>query len=485
MGDRVWAPRTMTMKCTTRVSAKLTLRAWASVVRAVLVLNGLFLLLVVLPLDDPSTARQRIRAAFEAGDLGVDDFRLFDVRRGTFQYNDCNVLQMIVNANPSRLSAALSPIVYSANHDWKGQCAVLQRVAFDSADTAGLIENRYSRYWHGYRVGVAIALRGMGIRTLRRVLEVGVWLSLVAFLMLTIRAGGTTRRVGLAIVASAALLWAIPYFDQGFTFGFGDAALMFGLAILVARPHLAGRADTIGAFAARFGAVIAFFDMLTGQLPVAAVWLVAVVVAIRRDQTPSAATDIRGVSFALAAFGIGAAVTVVIKQVLAFFLSDPLAGNAFVSHLVMYAGVPEASGGRPGILLPFLRFAGAAYVLTYGSKKAGYVVVAVVALLWMLGAAMAVRDRRTIANMDRIVLLVASLAPVVWVLLLPQHTFIHARFMVRILVAAIATVPLAVSWPVAASKRERLTASLQKEETCRSHSSSMQRATDERSQDEE
>lgn len=425
-------------------------RAIARAVLAVLVLNGLFLLLIVLPLDDPSTTRHRIRAAFETGDLGFDDFLLFDSRRGFFQYNDCNVLQMIANSNPSRLSGALSPIVYSANHDWTDQCAVLHRVAAEGADLSGLIENHYSRYWHGYRVGVAMALRAMELRTLRRVLGGGVWLSLAAFLVLTVRAGGTTRRVGLAITLSAALLWAVPYFDQGFTFGFGDAALIFGLAVLAAQPHLARHVDTIAPFAAIFGAVIAFFEMLTGQLPVAAAWLVAVIVAVRRDQAPSAATDVRVLSFALAAFGTGAVVTVVIKQVLAFTLSDPGAGHAFFSHLAMYADVPEASGRRPGVLLPFIRLADAAYVLTYGSKNAGYVLVMLVTLLWMLGASLAWRDRRVTTNMDRVVLLVASLAPVVWVLLLPQHTVIHARFMVRILVASIALVPLAVSWPVAA-----------------------------------
>jgi hypothetical protein len=425
-------------------------RAILRVVLAVLLLNGLFLFLIVLPLDDPSTTRHRIRAAFETGDLGFDDFRLFDSRRGFFQYNDCNVLQMIANSNPSRLSGALSPIVYSANHEWTDQCAVLQRVASEGADLAGLIENHYSRYWHGYRVGVAMGLRTMEIRTLRRVLGGGVWLSLAALLALTDRAGRTTRRVGLAITLSAAFLWAVPYFDQGFTFGLGDAALIFGLVVLAARPHLAQQVDTIAPFAAIFGAVIAFFEMLTGQLPVAAAWLVAVIVAIRRDQARSAATDVRVLSLAVAAFGIGAVFTILIKQVLAFTLSDPAAGHAFLSHIAMYAAVPQASGQRPGILLPFIRLADAAYVLTYGSKSAGYVLVMLLTLLWVLGAVLAVRDRRETANMDRVVLLVASLAPVVWVLLFPQHTVIHALFMVRILVASIALVPLAVSWPVAA-----------------------------------
>ena len=170
----------------------------------------------------------------------------------------------------------------------------------------------------------------------------------------------------------------------------------------------------------------------------------------------SAPTDVRVPSFALAAFGTGAVVTVVVKQVLAFTVSDPAAGHAFFSHLALYAAMPLASGHRPGILLPFIGLADAAYVLTFGSKSAGYVLVMLVTLLWVLGGAIAWRDRRLTANMDCVVLLVAALAPVVWMLLLPQHTVIHARFMVRILVASIALVPLAVSWPVAAPSNRPL-----------------------------
>jgi hypothetical protein len=34
-------------------------------------------------------------------------------------------------------------------------------------------------------------------------------------------------------------------------------------------------------------------------------------------------------------------------------LVDPEAGRTFLSHLEMYATVPGATGGGPGILLPF------------------------------------------------------------------------------------------------------------------------------------
>jgi hypothetical protein len=435
-----------------RVSHYVTiLRTISRAVLVVLVLNCGFLFLVLfVPIDSP-TIRHRIRAAFETGDLGFEDYRLFDSRRGFFQYNDCNVLQMIANRNPSRVARALSPIVYSANDDWTNQCAVLHRVTLEGADVAGLIENHYSRYWHGYNVGVAIALRAMELRTLRRFLVATVWLSLAGFTAVMIRSGRAFRRVGLAIALAATLLWAVPYFDPGFTFGFGDAAVLLGLAGLAARPHIALNVATLVPFAAGFGAVVVFFEMLTGQLPVAAAWLVAVIVAARRDHASSAIPDVRVLAIAaLVAFGVGAVATVTIKQVVAYTLVDPGAGRAFFSHLLLYASLPEAAGWRPGALRPFIRLLQTSYVLTYGSTRGGYAAVGLIVVASMIAAARSWRGRRLHGEEDRMVLLAASLVPVVWVLVLPQHTVIHAHFMVRILVASVALAPLAACWPSSA-----------------------------------
>jgi hypothetical protein len=424
------------------------LRTVFRAVLVVLICNCGFLVLVLFVPVDSSTIRHRIRAAFETGDLGFEDYLLFDSRRGFFQYNDCNVLQMIANRNPSRVARAISPIVYSANGDWTNQCAVLHQVTLDGADVGGLIENHYSRYWHGYNVGVAVALRAMELRTLRCFLVSIVWLSLGAFTVMMIRSGRASRYVGLAIGLAATLLWAVPYFDPGLTFGFGDAAVLLGLTVVAAQPRIALNVATLVPYAAGFGAVVVFFEMLTGQLPVAAAWLVAVIVAARRDHASSAPPDVRVLAIAaLTAVGAGALATVTIKQVVAYMLVDPGAGHAFFSHLVLYASVPEATGWRPGILRPFIRLSQTSYVLTYGSRGGGYALVALIVLASVIAAARSWRVRHMRGGEDRVVLLVAALVPVVWVLVLPQHTVIHAHFMVRILVASVALAPLAACWP--------------------------------------
>ena len=415
----------------------------------VVLLNALFLLLLVATLGDPGVVRTRVQAAFRAGDLGFDDFPPFDSRRGFLQYSDCIVLQMLAAPDSSRLRRAISPLVYIANTDWRGQCAVLHRVAGDDTARRGLLERRYSRYWHGYNAAVAVGLRVMEIRTLRRVLVAGVWVALAALMFSMWRAGEASRRVAAAIGLAASLFWALPYFAPSFTSGFGDAALLLGLAVLAGRPLLAVQMSSIVPYAAGFGAVIVFFEMLTGQLPVAAAWLIACIVAARHDRARAPRSDVRALAAAaIIAFAVGAVLTVTIKQFLALASFDPGAGDAFFSRLRAYADTPDAPAGRPGILLPFVRLVQRADVLTYGSRGAGYALVGVIAVSWVVGAVRAWRDRGVEGNVNRLVLLAAALMPLFWVLVLPKHTSIHAVFMVRILVASIALAPLAALWPV-------------------------------------
>ena len=229
--------------------------------------------------------------------------------------------------------------------------------------------------------------------------------------------------------------------------------MLLGLAILVARPHRALQAGTLVPYAAGFGALVVFFEMLTGQLPVAAAWLVALVVATRRDHALMSGGDVRALALAaLVAFGM--AVSPPSRSNRSWRKPWPfrMPGRAFLASRALRR---HARGNRqaPWRSAPFFRLWDAAYVLTYGSTRAGRVLVLGIGLACLLAAAAAWRDRRLDRNVDRLIVLTASLIPVAWVLVLPQHTVIHATFMVRILVGSIALAPLAVFWPVPAGRR--------------------------------
>jgi hypothetical protein len=86
-------------------------------------------------------------------------------------------------------------------------------------------------------------------------------------------------------------------------------------------------------------------------------------------------------------------------------------------------------------------------VLTYGSQFAGYGLLAATCLGWVLGAFQGWRWRHTAYGHELLLLASAALTPVAWVLFMPNHTVIHADFMVRMLVVPVSLAALVLAWP--------------------------------------
>jgi hypothetical protein len=306
----------------------------------------------------------------------------------------------------------------------------------------------YTRYWHGYNVVAAYGLQAFELRRLRVALIVFVWAAIGSLALAAFRSGPRARRTALAIALTAAFLWAVPYFAPNLSHAPGDAVLLVGLTGMAAWPRMARRPAAIAPYAAAFGAAVVFLDMLTGQLPVAAGWLIALTIAAARDQErPGSVPASIVVLTAAGAFLLGAVMTVGGKQLLAWVLLEPGVGGQFVGHLAYYMSIPDFEAGWPGILEPFGRLVRRSSTLTWGNALASYALLAATAAAWASVARRGWRDRHTSGGRDRLMMLSAALIPVAWVVALPMHTYIHAAFMVRMLVVPIAIAPVALWWP--------------------------------------
>jgi hypothetical protein len=413
-----------------------------------LLANLAFFGLVLAAQSEPSTMAARIRTAFQSGDLGIKDYLPFDRRRGWHQYNDCTVLQMISNQDPSRLARALAPRIYYQNADWTNQCAVLRSLTVDGLDPNRLFMMRYARYWHGNNVVAALALHGMELASLRRMFSIAVWMAIALLALAAGRTGAYVRRVGFTISLVAATLWAVPYFGPGLTHAPGDALLLLGLAMLAAWPRSTVDLCAIVLYAAAFGAAVVFFEMMTGQLLIAAAWLGTLTLAAGRDRGHTASIAAPGLAIAaMVAFGLAALGTGISKQILAIIFVEPHAGAAFLSQLGLYMGLPEQGTTKLGIASPFVRLAHESKMLTFGHSTLGYGVIAATALAWLLAAVLGWTERRTQHGGDVLSLVILALALAAWVVLLPNLTYIHATFIVRILVVPISLALLALCWP--------------------------------------
>ena len=419
--------------------------------------NVLFLALMVAAPGDPRVVATRVQTAYETGELGTLSYLRYDTRRGYFQHNDCLILQMLSNQHSSMLERAVAPKVYIKATD-HNPCAVLRAMVVERVDPKTLLlADRYTRYWHGYNALTGFALRGMELEAFRRLLRAAVWIAIGLLALATYRAGPVARRTGLTIALAAATLWGVQYFAPGLSQGPGDALLLLGLATIAAWPRLAADIDTIVPYAAGFGAAVVFFEMFTGQLPTAIAWLAALTLAASRDEERHGGANApRVVLAAVTAFGLGAAATVLVKQILSLALVGPQAVANFFEHLDLHMKDPPDSQGRAGRFLalfrlerflPLVRLVKQSRTLTFGNELAGYGLIVTTLLAWLAVAIRAWRRRHSVEGGDLLILMGAALVPVAWLFFLPHHTSVHAWLLVRLLVVPISLAAVALLWP--------------------------------------
>jgi hypothetical protein len=397
---------------------------------------------------DPRVVATRVRTAYETGELGTISYLQYDTRRGWFQHNDCLILQMLSNQHSSVLERALAPRVYVHATD-HNPCVLLRALVVERVDPKTLLlADRFTRYWHGYNALTGFALRRMELGAFRRSLRAVVWLAIGLLALATYRAGPVARRTGLAIALVAATLWGVQYFAPGLSQGPGDAVLLLGLATIAAWPRLAADLDTIVPYAAAFGAAVVFFEMFTGQLPTAIAWLAALTLAAARDEERHGGADApRVVLAAVTAFGLGAAATVLVKQVLALALVGSQAPASFFEHLSLHTRHPPESRDWVGRFLAFVRLVEHSRTLTFRNNLARYGVIVATLLAWLAVAIRGWKQRHSVEGRDLLILMGAALVPVAWVFLLPHHTSVHAWLMVRLLVVPISLAAVALLWP--------------------------------------
>lgn len=412
-----------------------------------LFLNAVFLALALQSAAlSPARPIAEIERAFSTGELGDRDYLRGDWRRGDHQYNDCAVLQLVVNPAPSLVDRALAPRMYVSDESYSDVCQTLRRIVNDEGTASQRLEDIYARYWHGYLPITAALLAVTDVGTARQTLRVLLIGSLLVLMAAAATAGGIIGIAGIAVGASGLLFWALPYYGQGLSQAPGDALVIFGVAALIAwRRWLQDRSRLI-AFSAAYGSLVTYLDFLTGQIPTAACLLFIFAFLSQSDRLPGASSINRrawkSAFSAVAAFGIGSVLTVVTKQVLVIVLISSDQVEPFVSNLRYYAGLSAGADALPATYFrAFFNLAKSTILLTYYSIPAGIALLGVAALAWLGAAIFAFRSRICGGLENFLAHLVGASGIAAWVLLLPAHTEMHSGFMVRMLI-----VPISLGW---------------------------------------
>jgi hypothetical protein len=437
------------------------MRPWVAAAAVVTVANAVFLLLALwvalLPRD---RLAEHIRDAFVSGDLMENDWPWLESRRGFNQYDDCSILQMISNRDEDLWASTVAPFIYNRNRGETDRCATLHMLVTEGPNTTRYLVYRYTRYWHGYNPVSAALLCVLDLGQVRTALKLAVYSALL--LLVGAAGAGTRHRALLAVAASITitgiLFWAVPYFGQSLAHGPGDSFVILGLACLLFWRDRASRLGTLVPFCAVYGAGVVYLEFLTGQLPTAAGLLLVIVYLVARlrpepDNEPS-----RAWRFALAgllAFTLGAALTVIIKQILTAAIVGPYAVRDFLEYVHRYINPsPGASLRHFGktwsspqdpLLWSTLKavraLLGEGYVLTYGSRQGAIGLYAASALAWLAAGYLTLRTRTRSASSDFLAFVAGAGIILAWICAVQTHTMLHKFWMVRMLI-----VPLSLGW---------------------------------------
>lgn len=415
-----------------------------SALATVAALNLLFLAAAFCAAStSPATAVQAVRKAFATGELADRDYLKTDWHRGKNPYNDCVVLQLIINPRESLAQKALAPIFYVSDGANPDVCRSLRRLA-SGGDPASMFGDSYSRYWHGYVPLTQVMLAFTDVETARQALRL---LTIAALLLLgavAARAGGATRIAGLSVCVTGLLFWGLPFYGQGLSFAPGDALVVSGIAAAILLRRQLQDVSRLVIFCAAYGSLVAYLDFLTGPLPTGACLLFLFTWLARFDRSRTAPrSSWREAFLAVAAYASGAILTVAIKQLIVLALFGPGELRSFVQNAELYTGLSNIQALPAAYFKAFFNLFEYTPLLTYYSIPAGAALLFCSAAAWAAAAYLAYRSPAHTAKALFVAHAVAAAGIAGWVLLLPVHT-LHG-FMSRMLM-----VPFALGWSVLA-----------------------------------
>lgn len=427
-------------------------RPWRLVLVVTLAANVAFLAFNLLgAATDPDHVADRVTRAFAAGDLTDSDYHWWNSRLGFHHYADCSVLQMLVNDEQGLLAQATGPVLFYGDANRADMCLLLRDIVATGGSPAAYVVDIYVRHWHGYNPVTALLLRGLDLGDVRTSLAFAVYLSLVLLLVAAL-----VRRELLPItgcmLATMLVFWALPYYAPSLTHAPGEATLLLGLAAVLLFGERLLRPTRLLPFAAVYGALLVYFEYFIGLLPTAAGFLFPLVYFGVISSDAAADRHRRAWLSAIAtwaAFALGGATTVVINQVLGAAFADPEALDTFSTFLLHYLGGAASTIGPTspvpapsfGLLDLVRRLVLAGTTLTYGSYIGAAALWLVGGIGWLLAFWLTWRRRKPEAWSDFLAFTSGPLAVLAWVLLFSTHTYIHADFIVRIMI-----VPLALGW---------------------------------------
>lgn len=385
-------------------------------------------------------AEAHVRDAYASGVLQDLDWLPGNTDIGRHQYNDCLIIYMALDqqAAPAELMASpIKPMPGSSDT----MCSALR--AFAGGDkAAGRTGVWYHQYIHGHTMLVRYLLPIVSVEAMRNLFHTVQTLLIVAGIVLTmlalVRGRRPTESLFWLILFLAFSRWfGLESFGQSLSHGPSDAIILLYLLFLAVASSQGGLSRWASLIAAAlFGSLTAIFEFLTGGIPLGLAIIIGGLPFALPHSNPAEQVD--RVIEAASAFCVAVLACLAFKLGLAFsvFGIDSFRESAAQLQVRMGMGSPEAV---PGLLEAVKKLVKGLNSLAAGMHVlAGAMLFAAIGFgAW--GARTLVRIGDPATRARALHLAASNLVIVAMLLLLWQHTVIHAWFMERIFVWTIGT----------------------------------------------
>lgn len=391
---------------------------------------------------DLPAARAQVTAAFQAGALQDAEYRAGDTQIGWHQYNDCLILWQALDQRASAGQLAVSPLL-DPHREETSRCARLRAFADHGPAAAAPAPEFYHRYLHGHTMLVRFLLPILSVERIRLVYHLALTALVVAGLGLSLWGLARRRRPAEAlfwlIVFLAFARWfGLESFGQSLGHGPADIVHLGFLLFLAAAGVRGGLGRRTALLAcALFGAMVMSFEFLTGGLPLG---LAAVIGGLPFAVRPDERQDLRRLLVAAAtAFCTAAIACYAAKIVLAVAVFGPASFFDTALQLQMRAGLGSRAGETVEFVSAVKKLLKGFQGLAAGMPALAFAMTALAAAAGLWGTRIALRTGDAALRDRAAALLLSNLAIVALLVLLWQHTVIHAWFMHRTFAWTVAT----------------------------------------------
>ncbi len=389
---------------------------------------------------DLPAAQANVRAAYASGVLQDIDWLPGNTDIGRHQYNDCLILYMAIDQQASQRQLMTSPIK-PVQRGSESMCGALR--AFAEGDSAaGRTGIWYHQYIHGHTMLARYLLPVMPIESIRNLYHTTETLLVLAGILVAMLAMGRGRQptqslFWLIIFLAFSRWFGLESYGQSLSHSPSDMIILLYLLFLAVAASRGGIGRWVSVIAAAtFGGLVAIFEFLTGGIPLGLAIIIGGLPFALRDNEPG--ESFHRVVEATAAFCVAVAACLALKIGLALWVFGVESFRESAEQLALRMGVSaQAADIGP------LRMAKA---LTKGlsSLAAGMHLLAGAMLLTAIGfgawaARRLLRAGEPLLRARTIHLLASNAVIAGMLLLMWQHTIIHAWFMDRILVWTIGT----------------------------------------------